>query len=218
MIKKITLSLMAIAAVICLSSCGATQSLTGQGAGQTAGQSQAGQSQGLLGNLISGLVSQAVPLSQKAIEGTWTYSSPSCKFTSESYLAQAGGAVAATAVEDKLGQAYAALGIVPGNCTFTFAADGSCAIAMGQYQIAGTYTLNPDTRELTITSQTGLINLNAKVYYSIGQLTLLFDASKLLSLAKTVATFTGKGSSTVATVGSLLNSYEGMQVGMNLTK
>lgn len=216
MIKKITLSLVAIVAVICLSSCGATKGLGGQ---TTAPQAQqGGQSQGLLSNLITGLVSQAVPLSQKAIEGTWTYSSPACKFTSENYLAQAGGAVAATAVEDKLGQGYAALGIVPGQCTFTFAADGNCTIALGSYQIAGTYTLNPETRDLSIVSTTGLIKLNAKVYYSIGQLTVLFDAGKLLSLTKAVAAFTGKGSSTIATISGLLNSYEGMQVGMNLTK
>lgn len=216
MIKKITLSLVAIMAVICLSSCGTTQGVAG---GQAAGQQQTGgQSQGLLGNLINGLVSQAVPLSKKAIAGTWTYSSPACKFTSENYLAQAGGAVAATAVEDKLAQGYSAIGIVPGQCTFTFAEDDTCVITMGSYQIAGTYTLNAETRDLTIVSTTGLIKINAKAYYSIGQLTLLFDANKLLSIAKAVATFTGKGNSTIGAISGLLDSYEGMQVGMNLTK
>lgn len=215
MIKKFTLSIVAIVAVICLSSCGATQGLGGQ---NYTPQAQQGQGQGLINNLINGLVSQAIPLSQKAIEGTWTYSSPACKFTSENYLAQAGGVVAATAVEDKLAQGYAALGITPGQCTFSFAADGSCVIAMGTYQIAGTYTLNAETRELSIVSTTGLIKLNATAYYSIGQLTLLFDAGKLLQLTKAVAAFTGKGSSTISTISGLLNSYEGMQVGMNLTK
>lgn len=215
MIKKITLSLVAIVAVICLSSCGASKGVGAQAGSQS---QQAAQSQGLLGNLINGLVGQAVPLSKKAIEGTWTYSSPACKFKSENALAQAGGAVAATAVEDKIGQGYAAIGIVPGQCTFTFAADGSCVVALGSNQINGTYTLNPETRDLSIVSSTGLIKLNAKAYYSIGQLTLLFDASKLLSLTKAVAAFTGKGSSTIATISGVLNSYEGMQVGMNLTK
>lgn len=215
MIKKITLSLVAIVAVICLSSCGATKGLGGQSAPQ--GQ-QTAQGEGLLSNLITGLVSQAVPLSQKALVGTWTYSSPACKFTSESYLAQAGGAVAAATVEDKLAQAFSGIGILPGQCTFTFAENGSCVIAFGSRQISGNYTLNPETRDLTITSTTGLIKLNAKVYYSIGQLTVLFDAGKLLTVAKAVATFTGKGSSTIGALSGVLDSYEGMQVGMNLKK
>lgn len=175
-------------------------------------------SQSLLGSLLSGLVGNNTTVTVDKIVGTWNYSSPECRFTSESALAQAGGAVAANTVEQKLATIYSNINIKSGNTSFTFNEDNTCVMVLGGKTINGTFTLDSDTRELSMKSKTGLIKLNAQVYYSYTTLSLLFDADKLLSIVKMISTFTGQGSSTLSTVNSVLENYNGMMIGMNLQK
>lgn len=177
-----------------------------------------GSSQSLLGSLLSSLIGNNTTVTVENITGTWNYSSPECRFSSENALAQAGGAVAASTVEEKLSTIYSNINIKPGNTSFTFNDDNTCVMVLGGKTINGTYTLDSETRELNIKSKTGLLKLNTTVYYSYSSIALLFDADKLLSIVKTLSAFTGKGSSTLSTVSSVLDNYSGMKIGMNLTK
>lgn len=219
MLKKISSLAAALLLILGMASCGAARtSGSSSSKSTTTSQSSSKNSQGLLGGLLSSLVGNAVPLSQKSILGTWVYSTPDCRFTSENALAQAGGEVAAATVEEKLADMYAKVGISNTTFAIQFNEDNTCAMQLGSRTISGKYTLNTETRALTITSSTGLIKLNATVYYSLGQLTILFDANKLLSTVKMLSAITGKGSSTIAAASSILDNYQGMMIGMNLTK
>ena len=175
-------------------------------------------SQSMLGSLLSDLLGSAIPVTYDNIAGTWTYQSPDCRFESENALAKAGGAVAASTVESKLADLYKKVGIAPGVCSFTFNKDQTCSLKFGSRSISGTYTIDSNTKAITIASSTGLIRLSGQVYYSGSTLSILFNADKLLSAVKMIASFTGQGSSTLSTVSSLLNNYDGMMIGMNLVK
>lgn len=207
---------MAIVAIFTLSlaACGTMK----PGASSSQPTTDSANSQSLLGSLLSGLIGNNTTVTPENIAGTWKYSSPDCRFTSENALSQAGGAVAANEVESKLANVYAKVGITPTNCSFTFNKDNTCQMVLGGRTINGTYTLDTENRQINIRSTTGLISMNAKIYYSYSTLTLLFDANKLLSMVQMVAAFTGQGSSTIATLSSLLSQYDGMMIGMNLTK
>ncbi len=172
----------------------------------------------LLGSLLGDVISNAVPLSEEAIRGTWTYDSPECRFESENALSKAGGAVAASTIETKLSNIYSKIGIKKGACTFTFNEDKTCVITIGKKKINGKWTLNTETRELNIRSNTGIVKLNAKAYYSVHELKLLFDADKILTVVRALSAITGKFSTTLSTLSSALDSYDGLQLGMNLTK
>lgn len=172
----------------------------------------------MLGSLLSGLIGQAVPMTQKTIIGTWNYQSPDVRFQSDNALAKAGGALAASTAESKVAELYNMIGIRKGNCYYTFNEDGTCKIKLGSIPLNGTYTFDPDKRELKIKAGLGMVSMTAKVYYDMSQLTLLFDADKLLSMAQTVGNFTGKGSSTLSAISGVLNSYDGLMLGMNLKK
>lgn len=202
--------------VSALPSCGTL----GQGStiGSTSGSSSSDNSQTMLGSLLSGLIGQAVPLTQKTLIGTWYYQSPDVRFESDNALAKAGGALAASTAESKVAELYNMIGIRKGNCYYTFNEDGTCKIKLGSIPLNGTYTFDPNSRELKIKAGLGMVNMTAKVYYDMSQLTLLFDADKLLSMAQNVGNFTGKGSSTLSTISSVLNSYDGLMLGMNLKK
>lgn len=178
--------------------------------------SEGSSAQNTLGGLLSGLVGSALPLTQDMIVGTWDYSSPDVRFSSDNALAKAGGAVAAQTVEQKVADIYSRLGIAPGKCYFTFAEDGTCSMRIGKVPMSGTYTLDTKTRQLSLKLKGG-IKLNAAVYYDTKQLTLLFEADKLMSFAKSVSKIAGRASSTVSSLSSVLDNYNGMQLGMNLT-
>lgn len=175
-------------------------------------------SQSVIGSLLSDLIGNSTTVTVEKLAGTWNYSSPECRFTSENALAKAGGSVAASTVEEKLTSIYSAINIKSSNTSFTFNEDGTCVMVLGGRSINGTYTLDSDTRALSMKSNTGIIKLNAEVYYSYTTLSLLFDANKLMTIVKMISSFTGKGSSTMSTVSSILDNYDGMMIGMNLTK
>lgn len=216
MIKKISLFALALALLLGMASCGAPRT-AGSGTSASSSSNAGSGAQGLVGGLLSSLVGNAIPLTKDKILGTWVYSSPDCRFTSDNALAQAGGEVAATTVEQKLADMYAKVGISETTFAVQFNDDNSCAVQIGGRVISGTYTLNTETRKLSINSSTGLIKLSATVYYSLGQLTILFEADKLLSTVKMLSAFTGKGNSTIAAASSILDNYKGMMIGMNLT-
>ncbi|MCD8387463.1 MAG: DUF4923 family protein [Bacteroidales bacterium] len=207
---KIKSCLILILAAVMLSSCGSYKS--------SSSSSDSSGSQSLVSSLLSSLVGNSTTVTPKRLSGTWKYSSPECRFTSENALTQAGGAVAANTIEGKLTDVYSKIGISASSCSFTFDEDGNCSMTLGGRTIKGTYTLDSDARELKIRSTTGLISFTAQVYYSYSTLTLLFDWERMLSLVKMVTAFTGQGSSTISALSSLLNQYDGMMVGMNLKK
>lgn len=179
---------------------------------------QSQESQSLIGSLLSGLIDQNTTVTKERLAGTWKYSTPECRFSSENALAQAGGAVAASTVEEKLAALYSKVGITSSTFSITFNNDNTCSVHLGNRNFSGTYSLDSDTRKLSISAAGGLLKLNAQVYYSYTQLTILFDAQKLLTTAKLLASFTGKGSSTIAAASDILDNYQGAMLGMNLKK
>lgn len=217
--KKIVLSAAAIlAATVLTTSCA---SLGNAGAASSTSSSSASSSssdsgQSLLGSLLGGLVGEAIPLSDRAIQGTWSYASPECRFKSENALASAGGAVAANTIENKLAEIYAKVGIKKGVCSFTFNEDKTCEIKYGNKTLKGTWTLDAKNRDLVI--KAGLLTLNAKAYYSVKELTLLFESDKILSVVKVLGSIAGGLSSTVGSLTQILDNYDGLLLGFNLSK
>lgn len=217
--KKIVLSAAAIlAATVLTTSCaslgnaGAASSTSSSSASSSSGDS----GQSLLGSLLGGLVGEAIPLSDRAIQGTWSYASPECRFKSENALASAGGAVAANTIENKLAEIYAKVGIKKGVCSFTFNEDKTCEIKYGNKTLKGTWTLDAKNRDLVI--KAGLLTLNAKAYYSVKELTLLFESDKILSVVKVLGSIAGGLSSTVGSLTQILDNYDGLLLGFNLSK
>lgn len=185
--------------------------------GVTQPTAQGGNQGDLLGSVLGTLIGNALPISYQTMAGTWTYTSPEVRFESENALAQAGGMVAASEVEKKLAETYAKVGITPGAASFTFTADKQCTIDFGGRQISGTYTINANDHSFSFKSTTGLIKLNGKVYYSGSSLAIIFDAKKLLTVTQALGAISGQGG-TLGTVSNLLGNYDGLMLGMNLSK
>lgn len=147
--------------------------------------------------------------------GTWRYEGVDVKFKTDNLLKKAGGNVAATKMEKDLNQQLKGLGFEPGITTFTFNEDGTFTNVTNGRKVKGKYTYNSKKDEMTL-KYLNHIPIKAKVSGSGSKMSLLFEASGFLSLV----TFVGghSGVSVIKGVTSILNSYDGMMVGMELKK
>lgn len=226
--KLITLAAIAIASAA-LTSC-SIASLVGQGVAankflknteqassliKTAGGILS--SQGTISNLLSTFLG-GTAITEQTLLGTWTYQGVDVAFESENLLAKAGGAVAAGSIEEKIDAQLSKYGIKAGAVKFTFNADHTFVATLGGRNVNGTYTYDPKTRKLNLVAALGLFNQTCTVGSNGLGISLLFPADKILSLASTVGAIAGGSNSTIASLSSLLNNYNGMQIGLQMTK
>ena len=147
--------------------------------------------------------------------GTWTYSGSAIEFESDNLLQKAGGAEAAAVAEKKLDEQLAKVGIKDGQVSFTFNADSTFTSTVGKRTMTGTYSYDA-TDKVVHLRYFKLLNMNAKVNCTSTNMDLLFNSDKLLKL---IAFISSKSSSTtLKTISSLADSYDGMMLGFALKK
>lgn len=207
----------ALLSTLLLSSCGTTSLgtqgtglLSGANAGTTGGAASA------LGSVLTNLLGGSSAVTASDLQGTWTYRKADCVFETQNLLLKAGGEMAATKIESQLENQLGKVGITPGACSFTFNSDGTYVATIGQYNLTGNYTLNTKSNTLTMTYLAGIGRISPKVVKTGASISLLFEGDKLLSMVQKVGKLTSN--STVNSLSSLINSYDGMLVGMQLSK
>lgn len=228
--KKATLCVALLTGSLLLSSCGSSSSLLGNvgstllnaavgnlGTGSSSSSSSSASSTiGTIGNVLSTLLGSSSSIKQSDIIGTWNYTGADCVFESENLLAKAGGAVAASKIEEQLDTQLSKVGIKSGACSFTFNKDNTYTATIGGRTLSGNYTLDSDNKTIKMTYLAGLGSTTSHLTKSGSTLSLLIDSDKLLTLLKGASALTG--SSSLKTVSSLLSSYDGMMIGMKLKK
>lgn len=216
--KKIvsTLSFAAMAAVF--TSCGTAGSSLLSGSNAGSGNAASGTTSsvaGLLGNVLGTVLGNG-SLTQKDMIGTWNYTGSDCVFESENLLLKAGGAVAASKIESEINTKLSSIGIKKGSCAFTFNGDNSFSANLGGKNISGTYTLDEKNKKVTFKTLLGLGSLSAHVAKSGSNVSLLFDSDKVLSLVQLAGGLSG--SSSIKALTDLAGQYDGMMIGLQLSK
>jgi len=153
-------------------------------------------------------------VTKSSLIGTWRYSQPGCAFTSEQLLAQAGGEVVATQIKNKLQPTFNTLGIKSSNTYVQFKEDGTFNASMAGKSFSGSYTFDESSYRITLSGM--LLNINCYAKKNSNGIGLLFEASKLLTLLKTMSALSGN--STMQTVGDIAGSYDGLRIGFDMTK
>ena len=207
----------ALLGTLLLSSCG-TPSLGTQGTGLLSGANAGttGGAASALGSVLTNLLGGSSAVTASDLQGTWTYRKADCVFETQNLLLKAGGEMAATKIESQLESQLGKVGITPGACSFTFNSDGTYVATIGQYNLTGNYTLNTKSNTLTMTYLAGIGRISPKVVKTGASISLLFEGDKLLSMVQKVGKLSSN--STVSSLSSLINSYDGMLVGMQLSK
>ena len=163
---------------------------------------------------LSTIFNSALGATKDRIVGTWTYTEPAVVFSSNNVLQNIGGKVASSAIEKQLQQQFEKAGIRKGSMKMTFDKDGNFTQTLGGRTLSGTYTVE-DTK-IVLSYAGGIKQLVGTTQLDGNDLLIVMDASKLLKYANTIGTLTGN--TTLKSLGNLLGSYNGMELGMKLNK
>lgn len=170
-----------------------------------------------IGNVISAVIGpQKVEL--KDLVGTWKYSAPAVSFKSDNFLQQAGGAAAASSIEQKILPFYTRSGIT--GLKVQFMEDSTFTMKVKRINAKGTISIDEAGNYVFHFQALGKVNVGTMTAYInksyTNELSLTFDASKLMTLIEKVANYSNN--TTLKTASTLLNSYDGITVGFKLKK
>ena len=172
----------------------------------------------LVTNVLGSLLGNSVTLSKSTVQGTWTYTGTSCVLESDNALAQIGGTVATTKIEDKMNSYLSKVGVKKGKCSFTFAENDTCTFKVGNRELKGRYTVDGENKKIQFSFLYDRFTATAHVAYNVTSLSIVFNADKMLTLVQKVAPTAASYSATLATLSTMLENYKGMMLGMKLEK
>lgn len=180
----------------------------------TTGSSSTGSS--IINGILNNVIGSATFSQADLCAHTWKYSKPGCAFTSENLLAKAGGEIAANKIEEDLSKYYTKFGFSKSNTYFTFKTDGTFAAKIDGKSWSGTYTFDEKTHAIQLKGL--LLSASGFATRTTNGISLLFEQKKLLTLVKTLSKLNLTGSTTMSAVSSIVDNYDGVRVGFEMTK
>lgn len=184
------------------------------GGGTTTGSSSTGSS--IINGILNNVIGSATFSQADLCAHTWKYSKPGCTFTSENLLAKAGGEIAASKIEEDLSKYYSKFGFSKSNTYFTFKTDGTFAAKIDGKSWNGTYTFDEKTHAIQLKGL--LLSASGFATRTTNGISLLFEQKKLLTLVKTLSKLNLTGSTTMSAVSSIVDNYDGVRIGFEMTK
>jgi len=160
-------------------------------------------------------------LTVENLSGTWTYVNPAIQLEGDNALKNVAASVASSEMEKKLKEYCAKVGIVEGVFNYVFNSDSTFTSALKRGSLKGTYSVSPEDKTVTLRYTVGnkkltVSTLTAHVVLSGNELTLLFNADKLLKFLSTVSSISSN--TTLKAINKLASEYDGMMLGFDLKK
>ncbi|MBC8603849.1 DUF4923 family protein [Parabacteroides acidifaciens] len=159
-------------------------------------------------------------LTVENLAGTWTYVNPGIQLEGDNALKNVAASVAASEMEKKLKEYCAKVGIVEGAFNYTFNSDSTFTNVLKGKTLKGTYSFNADEKTMELhygkIGKSKLTTMTAHVVLSNDELSLLFDADKLLDFLTKLSAVSKN--TTLQTLNKLASQYDGMMLGFELKK
>lgn len=159
-------------------------------------------------------------LTAENLKGTWTYVNPAVQLEGDNALKNVAGSVAAGELEKKLKEYCAKVGIIEGMFNYSFNSDSTFTNALKKKTLKGTYSVNQDEKTVELKYALGgklkVTTMTAQVVLTGEQLTLLFNADKLLDFLTKISSVSDN--TTLKMVNKLASEYDGMMLGFDLKK
>lgn len=169
-----------------------------------------------LSSLIKGVAENVTGVgSSLDITGTWNYEGCTVELESSNVVKKIGGKVASSTIEKNVNTQLEKVGFKAGDTTFTFSADSTFTNTTKSKTMKGTYSYDKKTEYLTL-KYASKVPVKLKVSGSGSDISFLFEVDELLSVINFIGN--NAGSSSLKSLTSLLNSYDGMMVGLNMKK
>lgn len=184
---------------------------------QSLGDLFGGKGSDILSSVIEGVFSSS-DITLKDMQGNWQSTGAAVCFQGEGFLKKAGGIAAAAAIESKLNPYYEQYGL--NNATLEIDTAGNFTLKAKQIKLSGTITRDEKKDkgifEFNFTAM-GRIRLGTVTTYvekSSKTMDVMFDATKLKKLLSAISQFSGM--TTLQTLNSILESYDGLCIGFHL--
>lgn len=169
---------------------------------------------------VVGSVVEQLDVIPKNISGTWEYTGSAVKFTGDNMLMNAASELASSQVEDKLDEYLQKIGLKQSVFSYTFNSDSTFTTTFNKMKFPGKYTFSQEknTIELDYGKNDLLKGITLKTQVSVGKenMELLFNADKILEFIGKISSSTGD--SKFGILSSLVNQYDGMKIGFQLTR
>lgn len=170
----------------------------------------------IISGILNNVIGSATFSQTDLCAHTWKYSKPGCAFTSENLLAKAGGEIAANKIEEDLSKYYNKFGFSKSNTYFTFNTNGTFAAKIDGKAWNGTYTFDEKTHAVQLKGL--LLSASGFATRTTNGISLLFEQKKLLTLVKTLSKLNLTGNTTMSAVSSIVDNYDGVRMGFEMTK
>lgn len=181
----------------------------------------------LLGNVVDEIVSSK-KVTVADLSGAWNYEGISCKLESDDMLAEVGSRLVTVKVEEIFNEYLLKAGVKKGSTAVQFSEDGICVIDFSGKQIQGTYAVAEDGNGVVFSFLMGQISLNSVAEYTSSGMNISFEADKVLSVIKAVSSAASQYATAqqtqsqalamISTLSTLLEGYNGMRLGVRLTR
>lgn len=159
-------------------------------------------------------------LTVENLAGTWTYVNPAIQLEGDNVLKNAAAGVASSEMEKKLKEYCAKVGIIEGVFNYTFNTDSTFTSVLKGRTLKGTYSFNADDKTMELhygqIGKSSLTTMTAHVVVTNDQLSLLFNADKLLDFLTKLSAVSKN--TTLQTLNKLASQYDGMMMGFELKK
>ena len=182
-------------------------------------------------SLLGGVVENVVGTKKITVEslaGTWNYEGVSCKLESDNTIAEVGAKLVTTKFEDKFNEYLLKVGVKKGCTTVQFAEDGTFVATFSGKQVNGNYVIGEDGNSVVFSFLMGQFTLNSVIELNSDGMNISFEADRVLTILKAVGSAASQYASSqqsqssalsmISTLSSLLEGYNGMRLGMRLTK
>ena len=158
-------------------------------------------------------------LTAENLQGTWVYENPALQLKDGNTFKNIAGSVATSEVEKKLKEYCTKVGIEEGEFNYVFNTDGTFTSQLKRMTLKGTYTFDSDASTMVLKYSIlgkSLLTLDADVVLAGDQLTILFNADKLLDFLSVVSSISNI--SALQAVNKLAGEYDGLKAGFDMKK
>ena len=172
-----------------------------------------------LKDILTGVVKNVVgdkTTTANSIVGTWTYVAPDCQLKGDNLLTNIGGDTAGNEIEKQLEPVYQKTGL--NTIQYTFNEDNTCSYTIKGKKVEGTYEFDPEAKTVTIKTGRFGVKTVANVVTLGSNMSFVFEASKVLSVVKTITGVASAVNSSASAINQLIEQFDGMMIGFELKK
>ena len=148
--------------------------------------------------------------------GTWSYVGPDCQLKGDDILKNIGGVAAGEEVEKKMEALYVKTGL--NTIQYTFNEDNTCSYTIKGKKVDGTYEFDPEAKTVTIKTGRFGVKTVANVVTLGSNMSFVFEASKVLSVVKTITGVASAVNTSASAINQLIEQFDGMMIGFELKK